>query len=80
MAPKLTRIAGFLLAVCTTAASAAPNIPSSELPGRDRQRFMDSPIQRFTDPLATPRNTEPLWRWDCDGQARPKNRKQKRGC
>jgi hypothetical protein len=29
------------------AAQAAPNIPSSELPGRERERFTPSPVERF---------------------------------
>ena len=40
-----------LLAAITVGADAAPNIPSSELPGRERQRFQDSPIDRFTQPV-----------------------------
>ena len=73
--------ATLLLLAGVTLADAAPNIPSSELPGRDRQRFMESPIQRFTDPFAAPRNSEPLWQWDCDQNQRPKNKaKKKRPC
>jgi hypothetical protein len=77
---NLFRMATLLMLAGVTLANAAPNIPSSELPGRDRQRFMEHPMQRFTDPLANPRNSEPLWRWECDDR-RPKNKtKKKRGC
>jgi hypothetical protein len=58
------------LLVATAGVSAAPNIPSSELPGRERQRFQESPIDRFTQP----QQSEPLWRWDCEP---PKNKKRK---
>jgi hypothetical protein len=47
-------------------AGAAPNIPSSELPGRERQRFMESPVERF---MNTPREAEPLIRWQCPKRA-----------
>jgi len=78
---KLLRMATLLLLAGVTLADAAPNIPSSELPGRDRQRFMESPMQRFTDPLAAPRNAEPLWQWDCGDDRRSKSRaKKRRGC
>ncbi len=64
----------FLLAVLATGAMAAPNIPSSELPGRDRLRFQESPIDRFTQPG---QKTTPLWQWDCD-RPKAKGRKHSR--
>jgi hypothetical protein len=67
-------IAIAVLAALPVGAEAAPNLPSSELPGRERQRFQDSPIDRFTQPS---QKTEPLWRWDCE-QPKAKNRKHKR--
>jgi hypothetical protein len=72
---------GLLLLAGIAIAGAAPNIPSSELPGRDRQRFTPSPVDRFTDPFASPRNTEPLWQW-CDDEPRRAKKKSKRsrGC
>ncbi|MGH8637465.1 MAG: hypothetical protein ACREUZ_10070 [Burkholderiales bacterium] len=54
-----------LLLAATAVASAAPNIPSSELPGRDRQRFQEQPLDRFTQP-GSPQQGKPLWRWDCE--------------
>ncbi len=58
-------IAGILLAVGLSPAQAAPNIPPSELPGRERQRFLETPVDRFTDPVVKPRSVEPLWQWQC---------------
>jgi amino acid transporter len=63
-----------LLAAITAGADAAPNIPSSELPGRERQRFQDSPIDRFTQPG---QKAQPLWQWECD-PAKTKSRKHSR--
>jgi len=79
---RLCRITGLLLVASVAIADAAPLIPSSELPGRERERFMPSPLDRFTDPLASPRNAEPLWRW-CDQPARRRSKKlseRGRGC
>jgi hypothetical protein len=84
MKTTITALGGFaaslmVLGICAVAA--APNIPSSELPGRERQRFLESPVERFTDPLASPRNAEPTFRWKCDerkpqqGQQRSKRDK-----
>jgi hypothetical protein len=42
-------IAGFLAAGMVVA-TAAPLIPSSELPGRERERFSESPVERFMGP------------------------------
>lgn len=64
----------FLLAVLSAGAVAAPNIPSSELPGRERQRFQESPIDRFTQPS---QKTRPLWQWECD-RPKAKGRKHSR--
>ena len=50
MKATLCQIAGILLLAGITAASAAPQVPSSELPGRERERFKDSPLDRFTQP------------------------------
>jgi hypothetical protein len=73
--------ASLLLIVCTITslamANAAPNIPSAEMPGRERERFMPSPVDRFTDPSASTRQAEPLFRW-CDEKP-PKRTKRKQG-
>ena len=57
-------------------ANAAPNIPPGEMPGRERERFTPSPVDRFTDPFASPRQADPLYRW-CDEKP-PKRAKRKR--
>jgi hypothetical protein len=79
MIARFCCIAGFLLVAGI--AAAAPNIPPGDLPGRERERFIPSPVDRFTDPFAWPRQ-EPLWRW-CDGgstrRAKTKSRRTK-GC
>jgi hypothetical protein len=64
-----------LLSAIAAVAVAAPNIPSSELPGRERQRFQESPVDRFTEPS---QKATPLWQWDCD-RAKSKGRKHRRG-
>ena len=63
-----------LLAAMSAGADAAPNIPSSELPGRARQQFQESPIDRFTQPS---QKTAPLWQWECD-RPKAKGRKHSR--
>jgi hypothetical protein len=63
-----------LLAAMSAGAAAAPNIPSSELPGRARQQFQESPIDRFTQPS---QKTAPLWQWECD-RPKAKGRKHSR--
>ena len=72
---------GLIILLCLIAgmpdARAAPNIPPGEMAGRERERFVPSPIERFTDPLAWPRQTEPLYRW-CNDKA-PKRAKRKQG-
>ncbi len=60
-------------------AFAAPNIPASELPGRERQRFLETPIDRYMDPLAKPRNAEPLLRWKCDNYKPPRQGRRRSG-
>jgi hypothetical protein len=75
MSSMLSRLAAVsLLAAIATGAGAAPNIPSSELPGRARQQFQESPIDRFTQPT---QKTAPLWQWECD-RPKPKGRKHSR--
>jgi hypothetical protein len=67
-------VASLLLAAMAASADAAPNIPSSELPGRARQQFQESPIDRFTQPS---QKTTPLWQWECD-RPKAKGRKHSR--
>jgi len=70
-------IFSLFLIVGMTAANAAPNIPPGEMAGRERERFIPSPVDRFTDPFAWPRQAEPLYRW-CDDKA-PKRAKRRQG-
>jgi hypothetical protein len=70
------QIVGFVLLAGLSVVGAAPNIPSSDLPGRERQRFETSPVERFMQPTQKP---EPLIRWQCDppkSQAKKKRTKQ----
>jgi hypothetical protein len=39
-----------LLMSCTASALAQPRVPSSEMPGRERERFTDSPFERYRKP------------------------------
>jgi hypothetical protein len=70
-----TRIAGVFLLGSIGVAGAAPNIPASELPGRERERFMESPVERF---MNAPRQTEPLIRWECGDSAPRRGAKKQR--
>src|SRR5262245_10956002 len=71
-------IISLLLIACMPVANAAPNIPLGEMPGRERERFNPSPVDRFTDPFAWPGQAEPLYRW-CNGKPRRAKRKQEAG-
>jgi len=70
-------IASLLLVAGTAVAQAAPNIPSSELPGRERFRFQESPLDRFTQPNRS--TTQPPWRWDCKPAKRNGAKQRRRG-
>jgi hypothetical protein len=72
---------GVLLSIELAAAQVTPNIPPGDLPGRERQRFQESPLDRFTDPLAKPRNAEPLWHQRCDhrSKSRRSGKRHRRG-
>jgi len=75
----LLRLTSLLVLASVTTAGAAPNIPSSELPGRERDRFQGSPIDRFTQP-GTP-TTKPVWRWDCQrSKSKGGRRAARKGC
>jgi len=43
----LPAIAAIFLGLSISVALAAPPIPSSEMPGRERDRFTESPVERF---------------------------------
>jgi hypothetical protein len=72
------RVAAMMLLAGISIAAAAPNIPSSELPGRERERFKESPLDRFTqpNPPATPLYELPSADRDC--QSRPARHSKKR--
>jgi len=83
MAVSGCRIALLLLIAGMAVANAAPNIPPGEMAGRERERFTPSPVDRFTDPFAWPRQAEPLYRWCGDKAPKRAKRKQSRrdrGC
>ncbi len=64
---NLHAIAGLLLAACISVAAAAPLVPSSVLPGRERDRFTDSPVERFMRPGPNlPQVIEPAAQSQCD--------------
>ena len=79
----LPAIVGLLLAAGISVAAAAPLIPSSELPGRERDRFTDSPVERFmrpgpygSPPVITP-STEPACNARKPRQAKSRSAKRK---
>ncbi len=82
---RLHAIVGLLLAAGICAAAAAPPIPSSELPGRERDRFTDSPVERFMQPgpYLAPQVVEPAAKPRC-GIHKPRHSKagskKPRGC
>jgi hypothetical protein len=72
-------ILAILLAAGISAAEAAtPIVSPGDLPGRERYRFMPSPLDRFMQPQ---RPAKPLLRWDCDdrGAWRAKQRSRRYG-
>jgi hypothetical protein len=60
--PCLRRLVASMLLASMSAAAAAPLVPPSDLPGRERYRFTPTPLDRFMQPI--PRE-KPLLRWDC---------------
>ena len=65
---QLRAIVGVLLATGVSVAAAAPPVPSSVLPGRERDRFTESPVERFMrpGPYQTPQVIEPTSAFKCD--------------
>jgi hypothetical protein len=78
-------IAGLLLAAGFCGAAAAPLVPSSELPGRERDRFTDSPVERFMrpGPFEPPQVIKPAAEPHC-GVGKPRHSKSqsagRKGC
>ena len=54
-------IAGLLIAASLGVAVAAPQVSSSVTPGRERERFTESPVERFMrpSPVEPPRVLDP---------------------
>jgi hypothetical protein len=67
-------IAVILLLVLTSATYAAPLVPPSDQPGRERYRFEPSPLDRFMQPN---QQREPLLRWECDDRS-PRSKQRSR--
>jgi hypothetical protein len=70
----------FLLLLSMPMAAAQPRIPANELPGRERERFIDSPIlqldRRPAPVIVVPNRPKPVVRQKCrSGKAR-----HRRGC
>jgi hypothetical protein len=78
MSNLLPAIAGLLLAMGVSAA-AAP-LPSSQMPGHERERFTDSPVERFmrAAPYQPPQVIEPFPAPGCDVR-KPPQAKQRAG-
>jgi hypothetical protein len=72
----LRHLVPMMLLASISAADAAPLVPPSDLPGRERYRFTPSPLDRFMQ--RSPR-VKPLLHWDCD-QRRLFAREAGRGC
>jgi hypothetical protein len=67
-------IAAILLAAGLSVADAAPNVPPSEQPGRERERFTPSPLDRFMQPN---QQREPLIRWNCEDRGAARSQRQR---
>jgi hypothetical protein len=76
----LHAIAGLLLAADISIAAAAPQVPSSALPGRERDRFMESPVERFMRPgtQQPPQVIEFPDKPECGVRGSPKSRPARR--
>ncbi|HEY7665543.1 MAG TPA: hypothetical protein VH934_20695 [Xanthobacteraceae bacterium] len=74
------RLAAIVLIAGIASAGAAPLVPPSDQPGRERYRFTPSPLERFLEPGPP---AKPLLRWQCDPgrTARAKSHaRRQRGC
>ena len=66
------------IVACATAALAQPRIPSSEMPGRERERFTDSLAERFRKPQPQIRlqSADPLPRIDSPRKQTPRRKRR----
>jgi hypothetical protein len=71
---ELGRCVGLFLLAAISSAAAGPSIPSTALPGRERERFA-SPLDRYFEPGSA--RSKPLLRWDCR-PAKPSRSAQKK--
>jgi hypothetical protein len=62
--------------LCAAPALAQSRIPSSEMPGRERERFTDSPFERYRKPQAQIRlqSADPLPRIDGTRKKSPRRK------
>ena len=67
----------FLAAGISLAAAAGPQIPSSDLPGRERDRFTESPVEKFMRP-GVPQPPPVLAPWGGSQCANPSRRSKSR--
>jgi hypothetical protein len=69
MIRPICRIAAILSLMSGAVAVAGPRIPSSELPGRERERFVDPPGARLMQPggptVSWPWDTKPTSQRNC---------------
>lgn len=73
-------VAGLLIAA-TLGLAAAAQVPASVMPGRERDRFTESPVERFMrpGPFETPRVIQPAGGCTKSRHVKPRSGKQK-GC
>ena len=82
MNPLLQAMAVLLFSIGASVALAAPPVPSSVMPGHERERFTESPVERFMQPgpYQPPQVIEPAAKPQCK-PGHPKSRTAKRkGC
>jgi hypothetical protein len=67
------------MCVAIAAPNVTPGVPPSDQPGRERERFTPSPLDRFMQPSGP---VEPLIRYDCHdpatSRAKPRSRQRAR--
>jgi hypothetical protein len=72
-----TSIGLFLAAGISLAAAAGPQIPLSDLPGRERDRFTESPVEKFMRP-GVPQPPQVLAPWRGSQCVNPSRRSKSR--
>jgi hypothetical protein len=66
-----------LIVSSLSSVSAQSRIPSSEMPGRERERFVDSPFERYRKPQAQIKlqSADPLPRFDSPRKKSPRRKR-----